>query len=463
MSNTFKDFGLPAPLVTRLESDGVTHPFPIQSDAIPHALAGKDIQGGAPTGSGKTLAFGLPMLARVEKAERKRPRALVLAPTRELAEQIKSDLASLANSVGRQIAAVYGGVGYGPQLAALRKGVDVLVATPGRLEDLLERRDVELGSVDIVVIDEADRMADMGFLPAVRRIVDRTSPTRQTLLFSATLDGEVAVLGRQYQNHPVSIHAGTVGEGKIDVSHHFWHVGRADRPARTAQVISQSTRTLVFTRTRHGADRLVKQLKREGVSSVSMHGGRSQNQRTRALKAFSKGAARALVATDVAARGIHVEDVETVIHYDLAGDHKDYVHRSGRTARAGASGTVVTFVTEGQDREAKTLVKKLGLSAAIVSPQAESVSSNGGRSDSSGQPRTIYVGNLPWKTTNADLGALFSDFGTVERAAISTQRKTGRSKGFGFVDIHEHRPNGAIEALHGTSLGGRQLTVRPAR
>lgn len=463
MSNTFKDFGLPTPLVTTLESDAVTHPFPIQSDAIPHALAGRDIQGGAPTGSGKTLAFGLPLLARVGRAERKRPRALVLAPTRELAEQIKSDLAPLARSVDRRIAAVYGGVGYGPQLAALRKGVDVLVATPGRLEDLLERGDVELASVDIVVIDEADRMADMGFLPAVRRIVDRTSSARQTLLFSATLDGEVAVLGRQYQDRPVSIHAETVGGGKIDVSHHFWRVGRADRPGRSAQLINQSTRTIVFTRTRHGADRLVKQLEREGVSSVSMHGGRSQSQRTRALRAFSNGNARALVATDVAARGIHVENVETVIHYDLAGDHKDYVHRSGRTARAGASGTVVTFVTEGQDREAKTLFKKLGLSASIESPRATAIVSNQPRTEGSGQPRTIYVGNLPWKTTGADLGTLFSDFGTVERAAISTQRKTGRSKGFGFVDIHEHRPNAAIEALHGTSFGGRQLTVRPAR
>jgi len=466
MSTTFQDFALPEKLIAALEIRDLTKPFPIQLSAIPPALSGKDIQGSAPTGSGKTLAFGLPMLARVGKADRKRPRALVLVPTRELAEQIRSDLAPLAAAVDRRIEAVYGGVGYGPQLNALRQGVDVLVATPGRLEDLLERGNVELASVDIVVIDEADRMADMGFLPAVRRIVDLTSSSRQTLLFSATLDGDVAVLGRHYQTHPVEIQADTVGEGKIDASHHFWRVGRHDRPSHTAFLISQSERTIVFTRTRHGADRLVKQLKREGVSSVLMHGGRSQSQRTRALRAFSNGDAIALVATDVAARGIHVEDVDTVIHYDLAGDHKDYVHRSGRTARAGATGTVVTLVTDGQDGEAKKLLKRLGLRDSIEAPRP--VSSGNGRPSVDSSPgsagqRSIFVGNLPWQTTADELDALFSEFGIVERATISKQRNTGRSKGFGFVDIREHKPDAAIEALHGASLGGRQLTVRPAR
>jgi superfamily II DNA/RNA helicase len=468
MSAKFQDFDLPEPLIAALRARDVTRPFPIQGSAIPPALAGKDIQGCAPTGSGKTLAFGLPLLARVERAGRKQPRALVLAPTRELAEQIKSELAPLARAVDRRVASVYGGVGYGPQLNALRKGVDVLVATPGRLEDLLDRGDVELASVDLVVIDEADRMADMGFLPAVRRIVDLTSSRRQTLLFSATLDGDVAVLGRQYQNDPIAIQAETVGDGKIDAAHHFWRVGRAERPGHAARLINQSGRTIVFTRTRHGADRLVKQLKKEGVPSVSMHGGRSQSQRTRALKAFSTGDARALIATDVAARGIHVEDVETVVHYDLAGDHKDYLHRSGRTARAGATGTVVTLVMDGQAGEAKTLLRKLGLRAPIEAPRMESVGSGGHRlshdpGHQADMQRSIFVGNLPWKTTSDELEALFSDYGTVERATISKQRKTGRSKGFGFVDIREHRPDAAIEALHGASVGGRQLTVRPAR
>jgi superfamily II DNA/RNA helicase len=468
MSTTFQDFALPEPLIAALETRDLTKAFPIQASAIPPGLLGKDIQGSAPTGSGKTLAFGLPMLTRVGKASSRQPRALVLVPTRELAEQIKSDLAPLAIAVDRRISAVYGGVGYGPQLNALRRGVDVLVATPGRLEDLVERDDVDLASVDIVVIDEADRMADMGFLPAVRRIVDMTSMQRQTLLFSATLDGDVAVLGRRYQNHPVAIQADTVGEGKVDASHHFWRVARTDRPGRTARLINQSERTIVFTRTRHGADRLVRQLKREGVSSVSMHGGRSQNQRTRALKAFSNGDAIALVATDVAARGIHVEDVETVVHYDLAGDHKDYLHRSGRTARAGATGTVVTLVTDGQDGDVKKLLRKLGLRAPIEASRPEAVGSGAPRpsidsSRGSASQRSIFVGNLPWKTTADELNALFSEFGIVERATISKQRRTGRSKGFGFVDIREHSPDAAIEALHGTSLGGRQLTVRPAR
>jgi superfamily II DNA/RNA helicase len=231
-------------------------------------------------------------------------------------------------------------------------------------------------------------------------------------------------------------------------------------------LISRSGRTIVFTRTRHGADRLVKQLKREGVSSVSMHGGRSQNQRTRALRAFSNGDARALVATDVAARGIHVEDVDTVIHYDLPGDHKDYLHRSGRTARAGATGTVVTLVTDGQDGEAKKLLSRLDLRAPIEAPDPESVGRGHRLTDDSGpgsgKKRSIFVGNLPWKTTSDELDALFSEYGTVERATIS-KRRTGRSKGFGFVDIREHSPDAAIEALHGASLGGRQLTVRPAR
>ena len=467
MSDTFKDLGLPEPLIAALAAEDITQPFPVQSSSIPPALAGRDVQGKAPTGSGKTLAFGLALLGRVEKGEGKRPRALVLAPTRELAEQIKNDLEPLAEAVGRRVAAVYGGVGYGPQLGVLRRGVDVLVATPGRLEDLIERGDVDLRKADIVVIDEADRMADMGFLPAVRRIIDQTSARRQTLLFSATLDGEVAVLGRQYQHDPVAIDAGTVGTGSIDVTHHFWHVGRADRPRHTARLISQSDRTIVFTRTRHGADRLVKQLRREGVSSVSMHGGRSQGQRTRALAAFSSGDARALVATDVAARGIHVEEVETVVHYDLAGDPKDYLHRSGRTARAGASGTVVTLVMDGQDSEAKRLLRKLGMRAPIEAPRMEGLGSSDHRlsSESEAEPgdeRSIFVGNLPWKTTGDELEALFSDFGIVERATISRQRRTGRSKGFGFVDIREHRRDGAIEALHGVTIGGRQLTVRPA-
>jgi len=484
MSNTFNEFGLPQRLVGALCRLEVTSPFPVQMTAIPPALAGKDIQGSAPTGSGKTLAFGLPLLSLVDKAARKRPAALVLAPTRELAEQIKRDLDPLARVVERRISAVYGGVGYGPQLTALRNGVDVLVATPGRLEDLIERRSVDLGSVGFVVIDEADRMADMGFLPAVRRILDQTKSKRQTLLFSATLDGEVRILSRDYQKDPVRIDAEARNSREIDILHHFWRVPGSGRAAETARLVNATGRTIVFTRTRHGADRLVKQLSREDVSAVAMHGGRSQSQRTRALKAFSTGRAQALVATDVAARGIHVEDVAAVVHFDVAADHKDYLHRSGRTARAGASGIVVTLVADGQDPAVRKLLRDLRMSAPIEAPSLEGLGSAGhrmagpgGRSDqprrnkpgrrradthSGSMSRSIFVGNLPWRTTSEELEELFSKYGNVERATIKTQPRTGRSKGFGFVEIVEHRQDEAIEALNGVIVGGRPLRIRAA-
>lgn len=486
MSTTFNDVGLSDALTRALAAKGIHSPFPIQADAIPPALEGKDIQGGAPTGSGKTLAFGLPILSKVKRAERNRPQALVLAPTRELAEQIRKDLDPLAHAVGRSVAVVVGGVGYGPQLKALRSGVDVLVATPGRLEDLIERRSVDLRQVEFVVVDEADRMSDMGFLPVVRRILDQTRSDRQTLLFSATLDGEVGKLSRDYQHRPVHVEAEAIETEQADVDHHFWRMPRNDRPAHTARVIDNSERTIVFTRTRHGADRLVKQLTREGVTAVSMHGGRSQSQRTRALKAFSTGRASALVATDVAARGIHVDGVSTVVHYDLAGDHKDYVHRSGRTARAGDTGSVVTMVVEGQDGEVRKLQKRLQMRLPIEKPDVSRLNSKGQEahrpkakidqvrpadrrpspvSEPVSEPgtRSLYVGNLPWKATDEDLAELFSSFGTVERATVATQRKGGRSKGYGFVDLYESRQGEAIKALNGAEFGGRPLKVRPAR
>jgi superfamily II DNA/RNA helicase len=406
-----------------------------------------------------------------------------LAPTRELAEQIRRDLDPLARAVGRRVAAVYGGVAYGPQLSALRKGLDVLVATPGRLEDLIERRSVALGDAAFVVIDEADRMADMGFLPAVRRILDQTSADRQTLLFSATLDGEVAALSKGYQRDPVRVDAKARDSQELDVLHHFWRVARSDRVAETARLVRALGRTIVFTRTRHGADRLMKQLGREDVSAVAMHGGRSQSQRTRALGAFTTGRAQVLVATDVAARGIHVEDVAAIVQFDLAADHKDYLHRSGRTARAGATGVVVTLVADGQDAAVRKLLRDLKLSAPIETPRIDLLETTGHRiggktvhRDGSAKPgrrrrvdthrnsgsRSIFVGNLPWKTTSEDLEELFAEYGTVERATVSTQANTGRSKGFGFVDIIEHRPNGAIDSLNGVVVGGRPLRIRAA-
>ncbi len=484
MSNSFQRLGLPDALVAALASLEFDDPFPIQAAAIPPALAGNDIQGGAPTGSGKTLAFGLPVLARVERADARRPRALVLAPTRELAEQIKADLAPLARTVGRSVFAVYGGVAYRPQLAALRSGVDVLVATPGRLLDLIQRDAVDLGQVASVVIDEADRMADMGFLPDVRRILDRTGARRQTFLFSATLDGEIRSLSREYQRDPVVIHADSRDELRPDVAHHFWRVARSERLPQTAELVNASGRSIVFTRTRHGADRLVKQLNKADVAAVAMHGGRSQSQRTRALGAFSSGKAQALVATDVAARGIHVEDVAAVIHYDVAADHKDYVHRSGRTARAGAAGVVITLVSDGQDSAVRKILRGLKMNAQIEIPNVDRLGFAGKGAEASETPGSkqgndrhrpaagksvrprglsLYVGNLPWKATSGELQELFSGYGTIERATISRQQKTGRSKGFGFVDIVEHQPGAAMAALNGVMMDGRMLRVRPAR
>ncbi|MCU1427741.1 MAG: helicase, superfamily [Actinomycetia bacterium] len=359
--SAFSDLGVPADLVAALARGGITEPFPIQSATIPDALAGHDISGRAPTGSGKTLAFGLPLIARVERSQRMRPRVLVLAPTRELAAQIERDLLPLAKARGRRVIAIYGGVGYGPQFRELRRGVDVLVACPGRLMDLVEQGGVFLDEVEVVVIDEADRMADMGFLPQVRKLLDLVPDNRQTILFSATLDGDVGVLTREYQNNPKRHEIGDVEPDITSATHAFWRVEHSERPRHTAGLINDHGSTIVFTRTRHGADRLVKQLGAAGVSATSIHGGRTQGQRDRALAAFKQGTVNALIATDVAARGIHVDGVACVVHFDLAEDAKAYLHRSGRTARAGASGVVVTLVPEAQARDARRLQREIGL------------------------------------------------------------------------------------------------------
>ena len=361
MSTSFADLGVSADLIDALDKRQITEPFPIQIAAIPDALAGRDISGRAPTGSGKTLAFGIPTIERVPRARRLRPGALILAPTRELAAQIQKDLLPLAKTRGRRVIAVYGGVGYETQIRELRRGVDVLVACPGRLIDLVERRAVELDGVEIVVIDEADRMADMGFLPQVRKLLDLVSENRQTILFSATLDGDVGALTREYQDNPVRHEVGDTEPDLEASTHAFWHIEATDRPRHTAQLINEHGSTIVFTRTRHGADRLVKQLSAAGVSATAIHGGRSQGQRDRALQSFKQGDVDALIATDVAARGIHVDGVACVVHFDIAEDAKAYMHRSGRTGRAGASGVVVTLVSDALVRDVRRLQKDVGL------------------------------------------------------------------------------------------------------
>ncbi|MGK2958504.1 MAG: DEAD/DEAH box helicase [Acidimicrobiales bacterium] len=366
---TFTDLGVPTELLACLSKAGIEQPFPIQEKAIPDALAGRDVCGRAPTGSGKTMAFGIPLVTRVGKARPHRPKALILVPTRELASQIQRGLMPLARARKRTIEAFYGGVGFGPQLNAMRRGTDIIVACPGRLGDLIRRGAVQLDDVEIVVLDEADRMADMGFLPEVRQMLDAVKPDRQTLLFSATLDGAVDVLIRHYQNNPVRHELVVPEEEKGAVEHLFWKAPRDARVGITAHLVGRHGSTIVFCRTKRGADRVAGLLERVGVKAVTFHGDRSQAQRERALASFSAGRAQALVATDVAARGIHVDDVSCVVHFDPPADEKDYLHRSGRTGRAGSDGMVVSLVVEEQRREIVRLQRRLGLPSGVDKPE----------------------------------------------------------------------------------------------
>ena len=366
MTISFTDLGVPADLAAVLARKGIDAPFPIQAATLPDALQGADVTGKAPTGSGKTIAFGLAVAAQVEAAKPKRPTALILAPTRELAEQIMREVEPLAAARGRRCAAVYGGTGYGAQQNALRRGIDVLVACPGRLEDLIQRREVDLSDVHIVVLDEADRMADMGFLPAVRRLLDQVRPDRQTLLFSATLDGEVEKISREYQRDPARHEAVAEERSVGDVTHLFWKVKPDARVDLLVDVVLRTGTVIAFCRTRHGVDRLAKKLNAAGVGAANLHGGRSQSQRDRALHAFTTGRLPVLCATDVAARGIHVDDVACVVHFDPPADRADYIHRSGRTGRAGENGVVVSLVGKQDEHPVRKLIGQLKLDAEIV-------------------------------------------------------------------------------------------------
>jgi superfamily II DNA/RNA helicase len=370
LSTTFADLGVPAAVARRLADAGITEPFPIQAATLPDGLAGRDLCGRAPTGSGKTLAFGIPLverLARAPKPRARRPRGLVLVPTRELANQVRDQIVDLAGDARPSVVTLFGGVGFEPQLRALRRGVDLAVACPGRLADLVSRGDVILDDVEIVVLDEADRMADMGFLPEVRRLLDTVRADRQTLLFSATLDGDVDVLVRRYQKNPVR-HELDVAEDEPVNRHVFWRIPRPDRVELTAEVATRHWPTVVFCRTKRGADRLAQKLGKLGVSAAAIHGDRSQRQREAALASFASGKVQALVATDVAARGIHVDDVACVLHFDPPADEKDYVHRSGRTGRAGRVGLVVSLIGGDQMADAKKMQRTLGMEPGIVEP-----------------------------------------------------------------------------------------------
>ena len=366
MTTTFADIGVSEDLCTALASRGITEPFSIQTIAIPDALAGRDVCGKAKTGSGKTLAFGIPVVEKIGTAEPKRPLAIALVPTRELAVQVSDELEPLAKSRNVRIAAVYGGANIERQITKLEKGVDFVVATPGRMIDLVERKAVSLADLTHVIVDEADRMADMGFLPQVEWLLRQAENEHQTLLFSATLDGVVDSLVRRYQTDPV-FHEVESPEVTVDqMTHRFIQVHQMDK-VKVAASISQSVgRTIMFTSTKHMADRLAKQLNELGVKAAAIHGDLRQNHREKALNDFGDGKLSVMVATDVAARGIHVDEVEIVIHYDPPSDHKTYLHRSGRTARAGSKGLVVTLALWNEELEVRRLQKRVGLDLPVV-------------------------------------------------------------------------------------------------
>jgi superfamily II DNA/RNA helicase len=369
---SFEALGVHPDLVTALEAGGIENPFPIQAATIADGLAGRDVCGKAETGSGKTLAFGVPMLQRIaasgpEAARgRRRPRGLVLVPTRELASQVAGVLDPLSGAVGLSLTACYGGTGMDAQIAALRSGTDVVVATPGRLIDLVQRGEVSLEGIEVVVIDEADRMADMGFMPQVEWLLRHLGGTHQTMLFSATLDGDVDRLIRDELTDPVSHEVGSEQPTVGAMEHRFLLVHQMDKVRVLATVCRSSERVIVFSRTKRGADRLTDALRREGVDARAIHGDLRQQVRERALEQFSTGRLPVLVATDVAARGIDVDDIDVVVHFDPPEDHKSYLHRSGRTARAGREGLVVTLVLWNEQLEVEKVQRRLGLSVPVV-------------------------------------------------------------------------------------------------
>ena len=375
----FAALGVPAELVAALAAAGITEPFPIQAVALPDALAGRDVLGRGRTGSGKTIAFAVPTIAALSASGRRRsprrPRALVLVPTRELAAQVARAMEPLVAAAGLRLTTVFGGVPQGRQVSALKAGVDVLVACPGRLEDLIGQGHVQLDAVEVTVLDEADHMADLGFLPAVRRILDRTAPGTQRLLFSATLDGDVDVLVRRYLVAPVTHSVDPVSAPVHTMKHHVFAITAADKAQVVRELAAGRGRSLLFTRTKHAAKKLARQLGQAGISAVDLHGNLSQNVRDRNLAAFADGSARVLVATDIAARGIHIDEVGLVVHVDPPVEHKAYLHRSGRTARAGADGTVVTLSTPDQTADVRALARKAGVRPQItqITPGARQI------------------------------------------------------------------------------------------
>jgi len=471
---TFAALGVPTSLVAVLDGLGITTPTPIQAATLPDSVAGRDVLGRGRTGSGKTYAFLLPLLTRLSQSgarpQPRRPRALVLAPTRELASQIEAAMAPLARPLGLTSQTVFGGVGQNPQVQGLRKGVDVVVACPGRLEDLMQQGHVFLDAVEITVLDEADHMADLGFLPGVRRIMEKTPRDSQRLLFSATLDGAINVLVKRFLSNPVTHQADSAQSPVSTMSHHVLHVDNGAHLPVILDLTAAPGRKVVFTRTKHRAKKLAKQLNASGVPAVELHGNLSQGARTRNMDDFHSGRAQTLVATDIAARGIHVDDVSLVIHADPPVEHKAYLHRSGRTARAGNAGTVVTMMLDDQVRDVRDLTRKAGIkptttrvapghplleelapgersfAGALVREEARPAArSASGSGESSGRGRGRGRGR---GTQTAD--------GATSGGARGAGRSGGRGRGRSGAGSSESRPEARSDARTGGRRSGGQ-------
>jgi superfamily II DNA/RNA helicase len=465
---TFADLGVPAALITVLAATGITIPTPIQAATLPDSLAGRDVLGRGRTGSGKTYAFLLPLLTRLDASKTKRqsrkPRALILAPTRELVNQIQAAMTPLAKPLGINSLTIFGGVGQNPQVSGLRGGVDVLVACPGRLEDLLGQGALTLDAIEITILDEADHMADLGFLPGVRRIMDRTPRVSQRMLFSATLDAGVDVIVKRFLTNPVTHSADSAQSQISTMSHHIFHVRAEARLPVLVDLTSAPGRTMIFTRTKHGAKKLSKQLNASGIPTVELHGNLSQNARTRNMDAFHAGVASTLVATDIAARGIHVDDVNLVIHADPPVEHKAYLHRSGRTARAGAAGIVITLMTDDQVADVRDLTRRAGIKATTTRLDATHPLlrqlAPGERTLTEPVMLTVEEGNAPRRNGGGRSGGVRSNGGRASggrggapRNGSGRMTASGGGSGRGGATGTAKRSSGAKRA---SSQGGRR-------
>ena len=458
MDVSFYDLGIDPALVHALAQQGITEPFEVQREAIPDAMLGHDICCRAPTGSGKTLAFGLPMISRTEVAKIELPTSLILTPTRELAEQITKVIKPLAEAFELEVISVYGGIPYKVQRRAISRGVDIIVACPGRLIDLLEHDALSLEHTQTVVIDEADRMADMGFMEPVCKILDQCAKDRQTILFSATLDDEVSDLVERYQNKPVTIEVGPKEVSMESMNHFFWLI-RSDMKANiTAESIRKCGRSIVFCRTRLGVERVGSELEREGVGVATLHGGMDQRQRNRAMRDFISGECLALIATDVAARGIDVEGINCIIHYDPSENGKAYKHRSGRTARAGATGTVINLVQHPQKKLCSRIQREAGIKIAFRPPDFKELPEydvkyvpGPRRKNESGRGGRNSRGNRPYNKKFNNQGR--NNRGRKSRGGRNSSGKPRVKKDSG--SRHDRKPHGGRRKTKKSGSGGR--------